>query len=324
MTIRGTIVPTSTGLIKVSELRFYSDNPRVYSLVHSDGVEPEQEEIEEELQKQDHVKDLVQDIKSHGGLIEPLLVRDGELDVLEGNSRLAAYRLLAKREPMKWGKVKCTVLPETIDDSLISALLSQLHLKGKREWPPYEQAGHIHRRHERDKVSLPDLKIETGLPLGAITKTIEAYRLMIKYKDERRERWSYYLELVKSKIIGRSRKENPGFDALIVKKIDKGEIKTAQELRDRLPIICKGSKKTLKKFVTGKATFEEAFEEAQDGGADNKNFTRLEGFRKWLAQSATQDHLVSARGPARKRVEFEVRHLSKAVASLQKKVDATM
>jgi hypothetical protein len=45
------------------------------------------------LTRAEHVRDgLVKSIKHNGGLIEAILVRKGV--VLEGNSRLAAYRIL--------------------------------------------------------------------------------------------------------------------------------------------------------------------------------------------------------------------------------------
>jgi hypothetical protein len=79
------------------------------------------------------------DAGRNGGLLEPLIVRGGSLEVLEGNSLLAAYRQLAAKEPIKWAMVKCTVLPADVDDSLVFALLGQFHIKGKKDWAPYEQ-----------------------------------------------------------------------------------------------------------------------------------------------------------------------------------------
>ena len=55
----------------------------------------------------DHVKGLVHSIRTHGGLIDPVLVRDTDYVVLEGNSRLAAYRLLAKIGPYSMGTHSC-------------------------------------------------------------------------------------------------------------------------------------------------------------------------------------------------------------------------
>ena len=318
--VRGEKVPTLTGNLHVSDLRYYPDNPRVYSVVHENGLHPDQEEIEEKLQEMDHVKDLIHDIRSHGGLIEPLLVRDGTMEVLEGNSRLAAYRALAVNDPSKWGLVKCSVLPADVSDATISALLSQLHLKGKKEWPPYEQAGHIYRRSIRGGIGIEELKRETGLPKPTLSKIIEAYELMVAHNDDKRERWSYYLEFVKSGAIAKAREATPGFEKLVVQKIQSGEIKTAQDLRDKLPKICKGPPRTLKKFVEKKLNFEDAFEQAVAGGADDRPLNRIKKFRTWLANAEVQEDLIDPDNPIRAKIKFEISHLARITAKLEKKL----
>src|SRR5262249_48545141 len=55
-------------------------------------------EIYEELLEQEHVRELKDDIKLNGGLIDPLIVKDNTFEVLEGNSRLAACRWLYKND----------------------------------------------------------------------------------------------------------------------------------------------------------------------------------------------------------------------------------
>ena len=87
-----------------SELFFYEDNPRVYSALRADGMVPSQDMIESKLKEMEHVKQLRYSIDQNGGLIDPLIVlkRDGNYIVLEGNSRLAAYRILAEKDPIKW------------------------------------------------------------------------------------------------------------------------------------------------------------------------------------------------------------------------------
>jgi ParB-like chromosome segregation protein Spo0J len=67
----------------------------------ANGKQPTQEEIQQQLSELEHVKELREDIKRNGGLLEPLIVREGSLEVLEGNRRLAAYRQLAAKEPIK-------------------------------------------------------------------------------------------------------------------------------------------------------------------------------------------------------------------------------
>jgi len=140
VTIRGAEVPATQQLLEIESLRYYSENPRIYSIVRSHGKNPSQDDMQEALQGTEHVKELAQDIKRNGGLIDPLYVKDGSFEVIEGNSRLAALRSLYDQNPVTWGRAKCIVLPGDLDERSISTLLGQWHLKGKREWLPYEQA----------------------------------------------------------------------------------------------------------------------------------------------------------------------------------------
>ena len=102
--IRGNDIPTETRDIEQSKLHFYPDNPRIYSLVRSNGHAPDQEEILRELLTHEHVRILKEDIVQNDGLIDPLIVRAGDLVVLEGNSRLAAYRYLARNLTLFGGR----------------------------------------------------------------------------------------------------------------------------------------------------------------------------------------------------------------------------
>src|SRR5262245_58073701 len=113
--IRRTNVPVVKRWINHTKLQFFPDNPRVHSVMRADDKEPSQDEIQKHLLELDHVKALIQSIKLHGGLIDPIIVRDGTFQVLEGNSRLAAYRALATIDPIKWAKLQCIVIPKDID-----------------------------------------------------------------------------------------------------------------------------------------------------------------------------------------------------------------
>jgi hypothetical protein len=171
--VRGMRIPVRIGQIRQADLRYFVENPRVYSLVHTNGSdEPTQNEIERALQAMEHVRELVHDIRANGGLIDPLYVRAGTLEVIEGNSRLAAYRHLATSNPIGWGWVKCALLPADFDDSLVSALLGQWHLKGKKEWPPFEQAGYLYRRHTVHGIPLDDLASEVGLSRAKLLRRV--------------------------------------------------------------------------------------------------------------------------------------------------------
>ena len=73
--------------LEQKKLQFYSENPRVYSILNINDSTPSQDDIEKLMCTKDHVKQLKESIKSNGGLIDPIIVRDGDYAVLEGNSR---------------------------------------------------------------------------------------------------------------------------------------------------------------------------------------------------------------------------------------------
>jgi hypothetical protein len=318
--IRGTRIPIRIGAMRHAELRYFVENPRVYSLVRNSGeVEPTQDEIESALQGMEHVRELVQGIRSNGGLIDPLYVRAGTLEVIEGNSRLAAYRHLSTINPIRWALVKCALLPADIDESLVSALLGQWHLKGKKEWPPFEQAGYLFRRHTVHGVDVEALAAEVSLTRAKVSHLLEAYGFMIHHGDTERDHWSYYDEYTKSRKIRRAREIYPQLDGLVVKKIQSGEIARAADLREKLPVICESKPKILKKFVTGGESFEEAFERAVESGGDHSPYQKLLKFRKWFAQQEVQDALVAADGALEAQITFELKQLQRLVMSLQKK-----
>jgi hypothetical protein len=57
------------------------------------------------------------------------------------------------------GKSEVCDSAKTVTDSAIASLLGQLHLKGKKDWRPYEQASFLYRRHHKDEISIPALPL---------------------------------------------------------------------------------------------------------------------------------------------------------------------
>ena len=314
--IRGEEIPIVTTTLRQDTLRFFVDNPRVYSVLRGNGTEePSQEEIQAKLLDMDHVKALIQDIKLDGGLTDPIIVRSGTLEVLEGNSRLAAYRHLVNLDPIKWGMIKVRLLPEDIDEKLILALLGQYHLKGKTAWPPFEKAGFLYRRHKLHDIAVDQLAMEVGETRQKVAHMVSTYQFMIDNNQDEKARWSYYDEYLKSRFIKKVRNES--FDQLVVEKIDKGEIARAVDVRDKLTVICK-AKRPLKKFSAGEYDFEEAYDWAVDAGADSTPYAKLAKFRKWLATQETKQALGRTGGETRKKIEYELTKLRPVVDDLLK------
>ena len=319
--IRGVEVPVETTMLRQADLHFFVDNPRVYSILRSDGAEPSQADIERKLLEMDHVKALLQDIRRDGGLTDPVIVRAGSLEVLEGNSRLAAYRALAKIDPIKWGEMKCKLLPEDLDEKLIFALLGQYHIKGKKDWAPFEQAGFLYRRATTHNIESAQLAIEIGLSKQKVEHLVATYQFMLDHDESDTARWSYYDEYLKSRTIRKARLDQPGFDTLVVDKIKAGEIPRAVDVRDRLPVIC-SAPKVLKKFANRMSDFDEAHEQAVDAGADSTPYKKVAAFRRWLAKPEVAEALSRTHGETRHKIAFELDKLARRLKTVQGRLNS--
>lgn len=314
--IRGKDIPTETRDIEHKKLKFYVDNPRIYSLVRPNGHAPDQDEILASLLQDEHVRILKEDIVQNDGLIDPLIVRAGDFVVLEGNSRLAAYRFLATKDPIRWANVRCTLLPEDIDEKLIFALLGQYHLKGKKDWVPYEKAGFLYRRHKQHGLELSVVAAELGISLHEARHLVSVYDFMAHH-DTDRERWSYYDEYLKSSKIKKVRQEHANFDDFVVQQIKQGKISKAIELRDKLPTICAGPAKVLKRYIEGKTAFEDAYDDVVDAGGENAALKKLRRFREWLVSNDTEDDLKEANKQVRDKMLFEIKEIEKRSRKLR-------
>jgi ParB/Sulfiredoxin domain len=318
--LRGHHIPVTIQNLEQHKLRFYSENPRVYSAVRGGGNVPTQDEIQTRLLEMEHVKDLIQDIRLNKGLIEPLIVRDGTYEVLEGNSRLAAYRFLAKSDPVKWGYVKCTVLPNDIDEALIFILLGQFHIKGKKDWVPYEQAGFLYRRFKKHNAGVKALALEIGISAKRVKHLVDTYEFMVEHGEDGVNRWSYYDEYLKSNKIRRAREQCPELDSLVIEKIRTESIERAVDLREQLPVIC-SAPKILGKFAAGNLDFSEAYEAAVQAGGDSAHLKTVKKFRDWITRPRVGEDLVECQGKVRGSVIFELRKIESRVRHLLKKLD---
>ena len=214
------------------ELLFYPDNPRVHNAVHSSENEnPSQEELEKKMCTLDSVKKLKVNIDAMGGLLQPIVICRNV--VLEGNSRLAAYRLLAKEDKEKWRKIKCTKLPDDITEELILAFLGSVHLVGQTPWSPFEKASYIFRVKQKSRRPVKAMAEDMGLNVSEAELFVEVYETMLEAEDVKPTKWSYYFELMKNRNLRKVEKEHPELEVVgtIVDKIKHDELSEAKEVR---------------------------------------------------------------------------------------------
>jgi len=306
--------------LKQADLLFYTENPRVYSALNVAGGEPTQEEIEEHMCNLDHVKQLKVSIESNGGLIDPLIVRDGDFTVLEGNSRLAAYRLLCKTDAIKWGKVKCKVLPADIDDAAIFALLGQYHIIGRKDWDPFEQANYLYRRHQQTRLPVEYMAQELGISAQKANAMINVISFMIEHGDLNKRNWSHYEEYLKNGGIKKYRETNPDMDETIVEAIKTGAIHEAKDMRklgDIAKVGDKQSKKIMQKIATGEVDIYEGYSEVQDAGKLDDVVKHLKKFKQYINDDSIEKQIRSS-DETYKQALFEIGKIIKRLEKLSK------
>ena len=320
--ISGTRINVRIEELPVLELRFYEENPRVYTILRTNGGTPSQEEIEEHMLSMEHVKVLRQSIKKVG-LIDPLIVRDGDFVVLEGNSRLAAYRKLVKEDPVKWGKVKCKILPRDIEQSTILTILGQYHIVGRKDWSPFEQAGFLVRGLEATKVKIEDFARSLGLSTTNAKKYIEVYGYMKEQNDLNPMRWSYYEEFLKNRAIKNVVKDNPELEEKVVEDIKTGKIHEASDIRKLGDIVkskSKAGKKALAQYREGKVSLEEAYESVKESGVLDEDLQRIRRFKEFINDPDLEDKFDDINDDLKNKINFEINAIMKRLKAIQSKL----
>ena len=308
--------------INQQELMFYVENPRVYSALRENGNEnPTQEEIEIKMRSMEHVKALRYQIEQNGGLIEALIVvkRNDDYVVLEGNSRLAAYRILAEKDPIRWQKVRCNVLPETITESEIFTLLGTLHLVKKKDWTVYEQAAYVYRQYEVNNLPMDTLAKNVGLSSATVKKYINVYKFMVGNNDNVQSRWNYYEQYVTSTAIKEYRDKFPEMDEQIVTQIKAGEIKEARDIRDKLAKIAKAKDKTsakiMRDIIEGNNSIDEGYARFEATGKSGNRYGKIKEFHD-LMRNDDFIQAVKREAVGNNAILLELKKLLNAIAKL--------
>ena len=306
-----------------ADLQFYTENPRLYSVLNLMGGDPTQEEIGSYMCGLDHVKQLKVSIESNGGLIDPLVVRDGDFTVLEGNSRLAAYRLLCAVDPVKWGKVRCKILPTSISDFAIFTLLGQYHIIGRKDWEPFEQAHYLYRRHLQTKIPIAYMAQELGLSKQKAEKMIQVIEFMIEHDDLNKRHWSCYDEYLKNASIKKYRQTNSNIDDTIAEAVKTDAIREATDMRKLGAIAAVGdkqSKKIMQQISDGSIDLYSGYENMLDSGKLDDVIKKLKAFKNVVSEQAFEKQVQSS-DEIVKQARFEIGKIIKRLTAVQEKLE---
>ncbi len=258
-------------LLDIEELKFLKENPRVYAVTYGKPdfenllEEQQQKFIYEKLSDEPSVKKLRPDIKRHGGLIEPILVRMDTMEVIEGNSRLAVYHKLNKEHPgQDWGFIHCDTV-ESLTDDQQAAYLNEIHVKGKTPWLAYAKANNAYLIYEKGKdiEYIAELLGETRLE---IQKRIDIITMIKENNDFNHRHFSYYDVVVRNRKISKAIKEEKlPYLLSDIRNLGSDEARndfTALEMRNKLPEIL-GRSKILKKYNEKDIDLDEAYQRAK-------------------------------------------------------------
>ena len=313
--IKGKIYEAEEKEFELDKVRFWEENPRLYEILNVSG-QPTQAEIQDKLSSMEHVKKLRIAIEANG-LLEPILVRDGDFIVLEGNSRLSAYKMLYEKNPLKWNTIRCNILPSNMPKDAILTLLGQYHLIGRTDWDNFAQAGFLYRLMKESGKEIDTIAIEQGMKVPEAKKLVKIYTFMHEHNDIRPDAWSYYDVLLSNQGIQRYRNTNDKVDEVIIGQIKSGKIYKARDLQDKLGVIAKGkdkdSTKIMNRIISEEISIDEGFDLYQDLGKNNNAYQAVQKFRTRIDDKDFQHNLKCSDA---KSVAFELGKIKKTVEKL--------
>jgi len=271
--------------LSVDEVHLNPENQRVQFLLSMLDHAPSEEEIAAQLWGLDDVRLLRRAIEQNGGLIERIIVKsDGT--IIEGNCRTIVYRKLrdeAKQagnesESQHWSLIPARILPADISDRELAYLLGELHVAGKNEWTPFEQAAWVYKMSQTYGYTIADLAQHLRKNKAYIEHLLWAYTLM---RDEflagSRDKsdlgkWSYFLEFYKA---FRKKKEAEPYEDRFVRWVRDGKLTKGAQVR-KLPRIV-GEPRALK--VLEEQGFAEALEvlASEHPGESSRLFSAIDG-----------------------------------------------
>lgn len=319
--IGGAEIQFEIKLVDIFDLKYYSQNPRINSILERYDGEATQEDIEREMwEKLEYIThELYGDIKKNGGLQDEIIVYDNE--VLEGNSRLCAYRHLHKNDVdnPKWNYIRAKVIKSPLDSMQLNTLLCQQHIKGKKDWDPFEKAAYMLRMNEQDGLKLESISKLTSFSKNDVKNHINAYKQMKSDGVINIRKFSYYLEKEKlNQKLGSIRKKDPNIDLKISQWIKDDRIPDAISIR-KLPSILEDTK-ARQKFETQSEDFDTAFDIAKKRNpAIEDTFYRKITDVTQLLKNAKPEQLREEI-ETNKRKKSKIQYLAKEVKKLCKNV----
>lgn len=238
--------------LDIYQIELDPDNPRIAYDLRNVTDKLDEVNLEFALNPNDaKFNELRQAIMSNDGIINPIIVNhvNGKYKVIEGNTRLAIYRILNKEDPddTRWKNISAFV-HEDMSKEAIDAVRLQAHLIGIRNWTPFAKAKYLHYLWHEKKLSPSELVDFCGGDGIKVQRTINAYQeMMDNYKplvndDEfLTNKYSLFFESQNPKIRRSLQEHNYKIKDLAIW-VAEGKFEPRQELVRKLPEILKNSR----------------------------------------------------------------------------------
>ena len=141
-------------MLPVDTIVLDASNPRVARYIEMYGGQVSDEQMSlalgaanyEQEESTTTFQSLRASIRTHGGLIHPILVNRESVNrivVIEGNTRALIYRQFKLNDDGgRWDEIPAIVY-DRLDKKDIDAIRLQAHLVGPRQWDPYSKATYL-------------------------------------------------------------------------------------------------------------------------------------------------------------------------------------
>jgi hypothetical protein len=314
--IAGKTYAVTECMVDQADLLYYVANPRVFSLLHIDGAVPDQDDFEKFFHGKEKVRKLSRRIARNGGLLDPVLVKAATREVFEGNTRLAACRLLFKKDPITWGRIRAHILPPAVDESSIASVLSEYHIFGKDDWATYEQSNFFYRRHFEQGITITDMLEETGLSRPTLLRYIGVIKRMRDNKDDCQGHYSAYLQL-NNKHIKRAIEDTPKIESCLISLIKSDKV-AAMEIREKVSVICATQSDQPRKLLLDGKPVDTAYATAQALGGDNNALKLLAEFRESVSSPDLRQKVAATPHKIKAQIKWQLEQIRTAVNKLLK------
>ena len=272
--ICGRPVPYVDDVIDLDQLRFWEANPRVAAAVRGlpewSGADSDRRQhlIAECMEKHESTRNVLEGLKLHRGQQEHLIVDLRGNIVIEGNSRLAAMRMLAHDNPGHWGAAECRCYNDLTDEERF-ALIAEMHVSGKTEWTPYAKAITYWRQHHELKWDFGKIARVNRTAVPHVKTQLATVDLMAAEDELNERKHTWYNVLTSVRSVNRVFEDNEGFRSHILAVVRSASAEAADPVarasntfRDAVTTLVK-KERPLRQFCAGRRTLQEAADEAR-------------------------------------------------------------